>query len=215
MARAAAFSLEFDSKDFERQCLQLAKGYGKLPKYLQNKHIKSAMKQFMTQKGGNLVKSFANGLPNSNNSKSLYGRRKAKPGQLQRSVGMKTYIERRRRLGGPGWVVKIGPQTDRGSSRRQNKRAGWYAIMVDRGTKQRTRGPDKKLGTIAVKASRLFGLGSRNLGRIKAQAFFPAILSSMKSMGKEPLEGYMLGALKKAEKELPKYLSKKKHWHTY
>ena len=63
MARAAAFSLEFDSKDFERQCLQLAKGYGKLPKYLQNKHIKSAMKRFMTQKGGNLVKSFANGLP--------------------------------------------------------------------------------------------------------------------------------------------------------
>lgn len=215
MARAAAFSMEFDSKDFERQCLQLAKGYGKLPKYLQNKHIKSAMKGFMTQKGGNLVKRFAGGLPNSNNSKSLYGRRKAKPGQLQKSVGIKTYIERRKRLGGPGWVVKIGPMTDKGSSKRQNKRAGWYAIMVDRGTKQRTRGPDKKLGTIARGASRLFGLGSRNLGAIKAQAFFPAILSSMKTLGSKPLQGYMLGALKKAEKELPKYLSKKKHWHTY
>ena len=218
MARAAAFSLEFDSKDFERQCLQLAKGYGKLPKYLQNKHIKSAMKRFMTQKGGNLVKRFAGGLPNSNNSKSLYGRRKAKPGQLQRSVGIKTYIERRRRLGGPGWVVKIGPQTDRGSSKRQNKRAGWYALMVNGGTVERYTRPDKKLGTISQKVGRLFGLGGlqgRRLGAIKAQAFFPAILSSMKSMGKQPLEGYMLGALKNAEKELPKYLSKKKHWNTY
>ena len=215
MARAAAFSLEFDSKDFERQCLQLAKGYGKLPKHLQKKHIRSAMKAFMTQKEGNLVKKFAGGLPSSNSNKSIYGRRKAKPGQLQRSVGMKTYFERRRRLGGPGWVVKIGPQTDRGSSKRQNKRAGWYAIMVDRGTKQRKRGPDKNLGNIGRGAASLFGLGSRNLGKIKAQAFFPAILSSMKSFGGNALEGYMLGALKKAEKELPKYLSKKKHWHTY
>ena len=207
--------MDFDSKDFERQCRQLAKGYGKLPKHLQNKHIKSAMKGFMTQKGGNLVKRFAGGLPNSNGTKSIYGRRKAKPGQLQRSVGIKTYLERRRRLGGPGWVVKVGPMTDKGSSKRQNKRAGWYATMVNSGTKQRTRGPDKKLGTIARGASRLFGLGSRNLGAIKAQAFFPAILSSMKATGTKPLQGYMLGALKKAEKELPKYLSKKKHWQTY
>ncbi len=215
MARAAAFSMEFDSKDFERQCLQLAKGYGRLPKHLQNKHIRSAMKAFMTQKGGNLVRKFANGLPKSNSQASVYGRRKAPPGQLQKSVGIKTYIERRRRLGGPGWVTKIGPMTDKGSSKRKNKRVGWYAIMVDRGTKQRTRGPDKKLGTIARGAASIFGLGSRNLGAIKAQAFFPAILSSMRAVGKNPLQGYMLGALKKAEKELPKYLAKKKHWKYY
>ena len=215
MARAAAFSLEFNSKDFERQCLELAKGYGRLPKHLQNKHIRSAMKGFMTQKGGNLVKKFANGLPKSNSEASVYGRRKAQPGQLQKSVGIKTYIERRKRLGGPGWVVKIGPMTDKKSSRRKNKRAGWYCLMVNSGTKQRKRGPDKKLGTIARTASSIFGLGSRNLGAIKAQAFFPAILSSMRAVGKQPLEGYMLGALKKAEKELPKYLAKKKHWKTY
>ena len=215
MARKAAFSMEFDSKNFERQCLQLAKGYGKLPKHLQNKHIKSAMKAFMTQKGGNLVKRFSGGLPKSGSQKSVYGRRKAKPGQLQRSVGIKTYLERRRRLGGPGWVTKVGPMTDKGSSKRKNKRVGWYATMVNSGTKQRTRGPDKNLGTIAQGASRLFGLGSRNLGAIKAQAFFPAIMASMRATGTKPLQGYMLGALKKAEKELPKYLSKKKNWKTY
>jgi len=222
MARAAAFSMEFNSKDFERQCLELAKGYGRLPKHLQNKHIQSAMKGFMTQKGGNLVKRFANGLPKSNSEASVFGRQPVNrrvnndpPGTLQKSVGIKTYIERRKRLGGPGWVVKVGPMTDKKSSRRKNKRAGWYALMVNDGTKQRTRGPDKKLGTIARKASSIFGLGSRNLGAIKAQAFFPAILSSMRAVGKKPLEGYMLGALKKAEKELPKYLAKKKHWKYY
>ena len=215
MARAAAYSMEFNSKDFERQCLELAKGYGRLPKHLQNKHIRAAMRRFMTQKGGNLVKRFAAGLPKSNSNASVYGRRKAPPGQLQRSVGIKTYLERRRRLGGPGWVAKIGPMTDKGSSKKKNKRAGWYAIMVDRGTKQRRRGPDKELGSIARGAAAIFGLGSRNLGAIKAQAFFPAILSSMRAVGKKPLEGYMLGALKKAEKELPKYLAKKKHWSTY
>ncbi len=214
MTRAAAFSMEFDSKDFERQCLQLAKGYGRLPKHLQNKHIRAAMRRFMTQKGGNLVKRFANGLPKSNSEASVYGRRKSPPGQLQKSVGIKTYIERRKRLGGPGWVVKVGPMTDKASSKKKNKRVGWYAIMVNDGTKQRTRGPDKNMGTIARKAASIFGL-TRNLGAIKAQAFFPAILSSMRAVGSKPLQGYMLGALQKAEKELPKYLAKKKHWKTY
>ena len=213
MARPQPFSMEFNSKDFERQCLELAKGYGRLPKYLQNKHIRAAMRRFMTQKGGNLVKRFANGLPKSNSEASVYGRRKAPPGQLQKSVGIKTYIERRKRLGGPGWVVKVGPMTDKASSKKKNKRVGWYALMVNDGTKQRTRGPDKKLGTIARKASSIFGLGSRNLGAIKG-AFFPLYFPQCVPQARSH-QGYMLGALKKAEKELPKYLAKKKHWKTY
>ena len=216
MARKAAFSMEFQSKNFEAQVRELARGYDGLPKALQNKHIKSAMRAFARQKGeGNLVSTFKRGLPKDSSGKSLWGRRQKSPGGMRRSVGVKVYLARMRKYGGPGWVMKVGCMSDAKGKGGKNPKTGWYATMVNSGTASRSRPVKSQGGTIAGGAAKLAGLGSRNLGAIQGQGFFPAIMAMMRAAGKKPLEGYMLGALKKAEKELPKYLkaSKKSAWY--
>jgi hypothetical protein len=113
----------FDAKAYTKDIKSLAEGYAKLPKNLQEKHIKAAMNRAFRP----FEKDFRQQAPKSG-------------GGLRKSVGTKTYFARDTRQ----WVTKVGYMRSAGKvSKKTGKRTGVkqgaHAIFVNDGTKERVK----------------------------------------------------------------------------
>lgn len=191
----------FDRGMFVRSSFALSKEWKDLPKSLQKKYIGSAFKKW--SKENKLPKVFKGhtpkgqklpGLTNNPGGKSkvkkVSSRRASAtrktslrkkwglyvPGKMRASVGSKAFLRRDKKQ----WQFVVGCM-------RSKTKFGWYALMVNDGTKKRQQKSGKGVGFI--------GGGERG-----KNVFKPKAVSAVKSLGTKDLKRYCMEALRNAQK---------------
>ena len=193
----------FDRGMFTRSSFRLAKGWKDIPKSLQKRHIGAAFRKWA--KENKLPKVFKGHTPKGQKLPGLTDNpgRKSKvkrvssrratatrktslrkkwglyvPGKMRASVGAKAFLRRDKKQ----WQFVVGCM-------RSKKKFGWYALMVNDGTKKRQHASGKGVGFI--------GGGERGKNTFK-----PKAVSAVRSLGTKDLTKACMVALRNAEKVL-------------
>ena len=189
---AKTFGVAIDQPYLDAQLKEIAKGYEKIFPDLAKRQIKASIQKFAGNKGSKLAKQFRAGVPKGQAGNSF--NKDYTPGMMRKSVGTKTFYSR-----GPGsgvshtgWVLKVGLM-------RSKTKRGFYGIMNEYGTKQRTQGVGSNksvLGSAAIK----LGAG-RNVGRIEPRPFLNKCVRSLKTASLETFTKFMKEGLDNAVKQ--------------